>query len=99
MASIAALDDLEQLINLIGSHISIKLEDRQALLEIQDMREAFVFLLRLLTEENDILELERDIQERVRSAVDKNQKEYYLREQLRVIQNELRQGESEEEKY
>ena len=47
MASIAALDDLEQLINLIGSHISIKLEDRQALLEIQDMREAFVFLLRL----------------------------------------------------
>ena len=99
MASIAALDDLEQLINLIGSHISIKLEDRQALLEIQDMREAFVFLLRLLTEENDILELERDIQERVRSAVDKNQKEYYLREQLRVIQNELGQGESEEEEW
>ncbi|CAM1381239.1 endopeptidase La [Fretibacterium fastidiosum] len=99
MASIAALDDLEQLINLIGSHISIKLEDRQALLEIQDMREAFVFLLRLLTEENDILELERDIQDRVRSAVDKNQKEYYLREQLRVIQNELGQGESEEEEW
>ena len=99
MASIAVLDDLEQLINLIGSHISIKLEDRQALLEIQDMREAFVFLLRLLTEENDILELERDIQDRVRSAVDKNQKEYYLREQLRVIQNELGQGESEEEEW
>ena len=99
MASIAALDDLEQLINLIGSHISIKLEDRQALLEIQDMREAFVFLLRLLTEENDILELERDIQDRVRSAVDKNQKEDYLREQLRVIQNELGQGESEEEEW
>ena len=97
MASIAAMEDLEQLINLIGSHISVKLEDRQSLLEIQDMKEALAFLLRLLMQEIEILELEHDIQDRVRSVVDKNQKEYYLREQLRVIQNELGQDESEEE--
>ena len=91
MASIAELNDLGQLINLIGSHISVKLEERQALLELQDVEEALSFLLRLLTEEIDILELEHDIQDRVRSVVDKQQKEYYLREQLRIIQNELGQ--------
>ncbi|MBQ9565025.1 MAG: endopeptidase La [Synergistaceae bacterium] len=97
MASIVALDDLEQLINLIGSHISVKVADRQALLEITDMKEALTFLIRLLTQEIEILELENDIQDRVSSAVDKNQKEYYLREQLRVIQNELGQDDDGEE--
>lgn len=97
MASIAELNDLGQLINLIGSHVSLKLEDRQGLLEIQEVEAALSFLLRLLTEEIDILELEHDIQDRVRSVVDKHQKEYYLREQLRIIQNELGQGQGEEE--
>jgi ATP-dependent Lon protease len=97
MASISEMADLEQLINLIGSHISVKLEERQALLEIRDMKEALTFLLRLLTQEIEILELEHDIQARVRSGVEKDQKEYYLREQLRVIQNELGQEDSEEE--
>jgi ATP-dependent Lon protease len=50
----------------------------------------------MLTEEIDILELEHDIQDRVRSVVDKQQKEYYLREQLRIIQDELGQGRSED---
>ena len=97
MASIAELDDLGQLINLIGSHISAKLEDRQALLELPDVGVALSLLLRLLAEEVDILELEHDIQDRVRSVVDKQQKEYYLREQLRVIQNELGQEQDGEE--
>ena len=96
-ASIAELDDLGQLINLIGSHISAKLEDHQALLELQDVEEALSLLLRLLTEEIDILELEHDIQDRVRSVVDKQQKEYYLREQLRIIRNELGQEQDDEE--
>ena len=97
MASISEMADLEQLINLIGSHISVKLEERQELLEIRDMREALTFLLRLLTQEIEILELEHDIQNRVQSGVAKDQKEYYLREQLRVIQNELGQEDSDEE--
>ena len=97
MASISTIEDLEQLIDIIGSHISVKLEDRQSLLEIQDMKEALTFLLRLLTQEIEILELEHDIQDRVRSVVDKNQKEYYLREQLRVIQSELGQDDGETE--
>ncbi len=97
MASIAEMDDLVQLINLMGSHIALKLEDRQTLLETQDVEEALSFLLRLLTEEIDILELENDIQDRVRSVVDKQQKEYYLREQLRIIRNELGQEQDDEE--
>ena len=97
MASIAEMDDLVQLINLMGSHVALKLEDRQTLLETQDVEEALSFLLRLLTEEIDILELENDIQDRVRSVVDKQQKEYYLREQLRIIRNELGQEQDDEE--
>ena len=99
MASISAMDDLEQLIYLIGSHISVKTEERQALLEITDMKDALTYLIRLLTQEIDILELENDIQDRVRSVVDKNQKEYYLREQLRIIQTELGQDDGEEAEH
>ncbi|NLL36098.1 MAG: endopeptidase La [Fretibacterium sp.] len=97
MGSILELNDLEQLINLVGAHISVRLEMRQKLLEIQDMEAAFSFLLHLLLEEIDILELEHDIQNRVRSAVDKQQKDFYLREQLRVIQSELGEGGEDDE--
>ena len=89
MASILALEDVGQLVNLVASHISVKPEFKQRLLETPDLESALGVLLRMLTEEIDILELEHDIQDRVRSVVDKQQKEYYLREQLRIIQDEL----------
>ena len=96
MASILGIEDVGQLVNLVGSHISVKLEFKQHLLETADLESALGVLLRMLTEEIDILELEHDIQNRVRSVVDKQQKEYYLREQLRIIQDELGQGRSED---
>jgi len=95
MASILGIEDVGQLVNLAGSHISVKPEVKQRLLETADLESALGVLLKMLTEEIDILELEHDIQDRVRSVVDKHQKEYYLREQLRIIQDELGQGHSE----
>lgn len=97
MSSISAIEDLGELINLVASHISVKQGDRQALLEIQDLQDSLAFLLRLLAQESEILELEHSIQDRVQSVVDKSQREYYLREQLRIIQKELGQSESEQE--
>lgn len=96
MASIVGIEDLGQLVNLIGSHISVKIEEKQGLLETPDLKEALEVLFKMLVEEIDILELEHDIQDRVRSVVDKQQKEYYLREQLRIIQDELSQDGGED---
>jgi len=96
MSSILGIEDVGQLVNLVGSHISVKPEFKQRLLETTDLESALSVLLRMLTEEIDILELEHDIQDRVRSVVDKQQKEYYLREQLRIIQDELGQGRGED---
>lgn len=96
MSSILSIEDVGQIVNLIGSHISVKPEFKQRLLETGDLESALGVLLRMLTEEIGILELEHDIQDRVRSVVDKQQKEYYLREQLRIIQDELGQGRSDD---
>jgi ATP-dependent Lon protease len=96
MSSILGIEDMGQLVNLVGSHISVKPEFKQRLLETPDLEPALGVLLRMLTEEIDILELEHDIQDRVRSVVDKQQKEYYLREQLRIIQDELGQARGED---
>ena len=96
MSSILGIDDIGQLVNLVASHISVKTEAKQRLLETAELENAMSLLLRMLTEEIDILELEHDIQDRVRSVVDKQQKEYYLREQLRIIQDELGQGRGED---
>jgi ATP-dependent Lon protease len=96
MSSILSIEDVGQLVNLVASHISVKPESKQRLLETTDLEAALSVLLKMLTEEIHILELEHDIQDRVRSVVDKQQKEYYLREQLRVIQDELGQGRSDD---
>jgi ATP-dependent Lon protease len=96
MSSILGIEDIGQLVNLVASHISVKPESKQHLLETPDLESALSVLLKMLIEEIDILELEHDIQDRVRSVVDKQQKEYYLREQLRVIQDELGQGHGED---
>ncbi|GHS88510.1 Lon protease [Synergistales bacterium] len=95
VSSILEIEDIGQLVNLVGAHISVKIEFKQRLLETQDLESALGVLLRMLMEEIDILELEHDIQNRVRSVVDKQQKEYYLREQLRIIQDELGQNDKD----
>lgn len=96
MSSIMSIEDFGQLLNLVGSHISVKTESKQRLLETEDLESGLSVLLKMLVEEINILELEHDIQDRVRSVVDRQQREYYLREQLRIIQDELGQGRGED---
>lgn len=78
-----------QLADMVASNMVVKLEEKQRLLEIVGVRERLEEVLRLLTSEIEILELEHRIHDKVRRELEKSQKEYYLREQLRVIREEL----------
>ena len=85
----------DRLVYLISSHILLKLQDKVTLLEIPEIHEAFEGINRILVSEIEILKLERKIEGEVKSQVLKNQKEFYLQEQLKAIYKEL--GDVEEQ--
>lgn len=93
LMSITSIEKPENLADLVSSHLTVKIEERQDILETRDLRERLEKILRVLLREVDILEMEHSIHERVRKELEKGQKEFYLREQMKVIQNELGQGE------
>jgi len=97
LISVMNVEDPRQISDLVGSHLSLKVEKKQQLLEIVNLEKSLKFLLKVLLEEIDILQLEHDIQDKVRQEVERGHKEYYLREQLKVIQDELGQGEKPSE--
>ena len=76
----------------IAQNIQLRFEQKQLLLETQDPRRRMQLLLRLLAEEIEILRLEQDIQEKVKEQMDKGQRDYYLREQIKVLSDELGEG-------
>lgn len=92
LITVMNVEDPRQIFNLVSSHLAVKVEKKQGLLEMTDLEEGFKTLLRFLLEEVEILQLEHDIQDKVRQEVERGHKEYYLREQLKVIQDELGQG-------
>ncbi len=97
LISVMNVEDPRQISDLVGSHLSLKVEKKQKLLEMVNLEKSLKFLLKVLLEEIDILQLEHDIQDKVRQEVERGHKEYYLREQLKVIQDELGQGEKPSE--
>mgnify|MGYP001432774448 CR=1 FL=1 len=88
-ATVADIDEPGRLADLIASHLAIKLKDKQELLEMENVKERLNHLLDLISNEKKVLDLERKIGKRVKSSMEKTQKEYYLREQLKAIQKEL----------
>ena len=102
--TLAAVSDIEEpgrLADVICSHLSLKIKDKQEILETIDVRNRLEKLLDILNNEREVLELERKINQRVKKQMEKTQKEYYLREQMKAIQKELgdkegRAGEIEE---
>ena len=91
----ANVEDPGPLAFLIASTMRIKAEDKQALLEESDVEKRMRKLIGILTRELDVLELGSKIQSDVRSEIDKGQREYFLRQQMRAIQQEL--GETNEQ--
>ncbi|MBU5674513.1 endopeptidase La [Paenibacillus brevis] len=102
--TLAAVSDIEEpgrLADVITSHLSLKIKDKQEILETIEVRMRLEKLLDILNNEREVLELERKISQRVKKQMEKTQKEYYLREQMKAIQKELgekegRAGEVEE---
>ena len=95
MASIAAIDDPHRLVDTIAAHITIKIEDKQELLEILDVGDRLERLMNAIETEIDLLQVERRVRNRVKRQMEKSQREYYLNEQMKAIQKEL--GEISEE--
>ena len=94
MAQILEIRDLEELIYEIATQLPINYEQKQMLLEEDDLLERGQKLLVILSEEIEIHQIRKEIQEKIREKVDKNQRDYILREQMKVIREEL--GESAE---
>ncbi|MHB2026555.1 MAG: endopeptidase La [Elusimicrobiota bacterium] len=90
-ALLARLEDPSQLADVIAANAVIKMADRQAALEILDANLRLEKIIEILRAEIEIISLERKIHGRVRTQIEKSQKEYYLTEQIKAIQKELRQ--------
>ncbi len=80
------------LADMLATAVSIKIEERQTLLMTPEPAKRLTHIISLLAEEVDVLELEEDIHNRVQSEVDRSQREFYLREQMKAIQTELGEG-------
>ncbi|MDD2710881.1 MAG: endopeptidase La [Verrucomicrobiae bacterium] len=87
------MEDPSKLTDLIATNLNLPLADKQKFLETTDVKERLKNLASFLQKELDVLQLGSEIQNRVSSALSKNQREYFLREQLRQIQKELGDGE------
>ena len=87
------IDDPDALADSIAIQLDIDISKKQKILETLDVRERLTILNGIIFEENQILRLEKKLNEEVEENVKQNQKEYYLREQMKVIQNELGFGE------
>jgi ATP-dependent Lon protease len=92
VSSALSVDDPLQLVYSIATYIRISLEDSQRLLEIDSMLQKLRVLLELLNKEVEVLEIGRKIQTEAQSEIEKTQRDYYLREQLKAIQRELSDG-------
>ena len=95
MMSLTGLDDAGKLADTIAAHLSLKLEDKQALLEMSSVVERLEHLYAIMEDEMERLQVEKRIRSRVKRQMEKSQREYYLTEQMKAIQKEL--GEADEQ--
>ncbi len=89
VSSLKSIDDLSKLIDNITGHMSLKLEDKQKVLEVDSLTGRGEYLIGLMDGELDIAHLEKSIRSRVKKQMEKSQREYYLNEQMKAIQKEL----------
>jgi ATP-dependent Lon protease len=92
--SLSGIDDPGRLADTMAAHMALKVEEKQNMLEMVDVAKRLESLMTLMEGEVDILEMEKKIRGRVKKQMEKNQREYYLNEQMKAIQKEL--GEMDE---
>ncbi len=94
LTSLAGIEQPGRLADTVAAHMSLKLAEKQKVLEIQDVRKRLEHLLAVIEGEMDVLQIEKRIRGRVKQQMEKSQREYYLNEQMKAIQKEL--GEMED---
>ena len=94
LTSLAGIDEPSRLADTIAAHMSLKLDEKQHVLEIRTVQLRLEHLISLIEGELDVLQIEKRIRGRVKQQMEKSQREYYLNEQMKAIQKEL--GELEE---
>jgi len=94
VVTVVGIQEPGRLADVISSHLTLRIEEKQKILEAIEIKARLTYLCELLAKEMEVLELERKINMRVRKQMEKTQKEYYLREQMKAIQKEL--GEKDE---
>lgn len=103
LSALAAIEDPLRLADTIAAHLSLRLNDRQKLLEITDLDVLIEHLLTFIETELDVIQIDKRVQNRVKQQMAHNQREYYLNEQAKAIQRELGEmdenGESEFDRY
>ncbi len=87
--TVSDIDDSSHLADLISSHLPIKIKDKQSVLEIENVKARLKHLIEIIGNERDVLQIEQKIGQHVKKSMEKTQKEYYLREQMKAIQSEL----------
>lgn len=88
-ASVADIEEPGRLADLVASHLPIKVSEKQSILEILDVKERLHEVITYIQNEKEVLQLEKKIGQRVKKSMERTQKEYYLREQMKAIQKEL----------
>ena len=89
LTSLAGIEEPGRLADAIAAHLSLKIEDKQKILEMRNVRERLEHILGVMETEIDLLQVEKRIRGRVKRQMEKSQREYYLNEQMKAIQKEL----------
>ena len=89
LTSLSGIDDPSRLADTIAAHMSLKLDEKQEILEIQEPRERIEHIMSKIEGEIDLMQIEKRIRGRVKQQMEKSQREYYLNEQMKAIQKEL----------
>jgi ATP-dependent Lon protease len=93
LTSISSIDDPGRLADTIAAHLPLKLENKQVVLDLSDVKARLENLFEQLDREVDILNVDKKIRGRVKRQMEKNQRDFYLNEQVKAIQKELGEGE------
>src|SRR5690554_224833 len=99
LSTISHIDDADILADTIAAHISLKLDEKQKVLEIIDVTERIEHLMGLMEVEIDLFKVEKRIRGRVKKQMEKSQREYYLNEQIKAIQKELQDTEDGQDEF
>ncbi len=89
LTSLTGIEDPSRLADTVAAHLSLKIEEKQRILEIESTPERLEYLMSLMEGELDMLQVEKRIRGRVKQQMEKSQREYYLNEQMKAIQKEL----------